>query len=34
METTITANKDMIIKNITLTQGTLVEADDLILQIE
>src|SRR6185436_15165637 len=34
METTITASKDITIKKIVLPEGTLVEADDLILEIE
>ena len=34
METTITASKDVTIKRIVLNEGTLVEADDLILEIE
>jgi pyruvate carboxylase len=34
METTITANKDLKIKDITLKEGTLVESDDLVLEVE
>lgn len=33
METTITASKDMTIKKVILKQGTLVEAEDLVLEI-
>jgi len=33
METTITASKDMTIQKIVLKQGTLVEAEDLVLEI-
>lgn len=34
METTITANKDLKIKDITLKEGTLVESDDLVMEVE
>ncbi len=34
METTITANSDIKIKSVTLGEGTLVESDDLIVEIE
>ncbi len=34
METTITASKDLKIKSITLQEGTLVEADDLVVEAE
>ncbi len=34
METTITATTDILIKNIILQEGTLVESDDLIIEVE
>jgi biotin carboxyl carrier protein len=33
METTITATENTIIKNIVLKEGTMVNSDDLILQL-
>ena len=34
METTITATNDFKIKNLVLSEGTLVEADDLVVEVE
>ena len=34
METTITASRDLTIKQVVLTEGTLVESDDLVLEVE
>ena len=34
METTITASDDFKIKNLVLSEGTLVEADDLVVEVE
>lgn len=34
METTITASNDFKIKNLVLSQGTMVEADDLVVEVE
>ncbi len=34
METTITASNDFKIKNLVLSEGTLVEADDLVVEVE
>ncbi len=34
METTITATRDFKIKSIELSGGTLVESDDLVMEVE
>ena len=34
METTITASRDMIVSRIALSEATMVEADDLVVEVE